>query len=113
MAKKKEELVSHDDLGTDMNVSTASLIGTEVFIDEIDFNELLELEQLFRQTEGQFDKIAGTAARLKKDLEIVYNNERALNNQMENKRAELVKRYRIDGKRSWVIEIGTRKVVYK
>ena len=85
----------------------------EIVIAEVDFNELLELEKATRQTEEQLNKLAGSAYRLQKDLELYHNHERTLNGQIDTKRKELIKRYRIDEQRQWRIDINNRKVVYQ
>lgn len=85
----------------------------EIFIEEVDFNELLELERSVKQTEEQFNRIAGNIERLKKDLDVYFNHERTLNTQIDGKRKELIKRYKLNEARQWRIDINTRKVVYQ
>jgi len=84
-----------------------------VVIDEVDFNELLELEKAVRQTEDQFNKLAGGIKRMEKDLEVYFAHEKNLNGQMDAKRKDLIKRYKIDEQRQWRIDINNRKIVYQ
>ena len=85
----------------------------DIVIDLLDFDELLELEKVTKQTEEQFNRIAGSIKRLEKDLDLYHNQEKTLNNQIDLKRKELIKRYKINEKRQWRIDITTRKIVYQ
>lgn len=112
MAKKKEEVVQTE-VPEAVAQPKAEVVTQEVVIAEVDFNELLEIEKAIRQTEDQFNKLAGNVKRLEKDLEVYYNHEKNLNAQIDTKRRELVKRYKLDEQRQWRIDINTRKVVYQ
>src|SRR6478736_4445394 len=108
MAKKKEEVALPEVVDTGLPVAPPQ---QDVVIAEVDFNELLDLEKGIRQTEEQFNKLAGSVRRLEKDLEVYYNHEKSLNAQIDAKRRELIKRYKLDEQRPWRIDINTRKVV--
>lgn len=105
MIKEKEEQV----------LGNVPILGVEqdIVIADVDFNELLELEKAARQTEEQFNKLSGNLKRLEKDLEVYYNHEKNLNSQIETKRKELIKRYKLDEQRQWRIDINTHKVIYQ
>lgn len=112
MAKKKEvEIAAFEDKAE--TVGLEQPVVEEVVIAEVDFNELLELEKATRQTEEQFNKIAGSIERLKRDLDAYHNHEKSLNEQINVKRKDLVRRNKIDDSRQWRIDINTRKVVYQ
>jgi hypothetical protein len=125
MAKKKEVLASTEvpDTGllnpkvhvvqTTQPTQEVKEVEPEIVINEMDFNELLDMERALRQTEEQFNKIAGTIKRLEKDLDVYNNNERALTAQIDSKRKDFVKLYRLDEQRPWKIDINTRKIVYQ
>ncbi len=88
-------------------------VAPEVVIDEVDFNELLELEQAARTTEEQLNKLSGALFRMSKDQETYLAHERKLNGDIDAKRKDLIKRYKLDDKRQWRIDIKSRKVVYQ
>jgi hypothetical protein len=123
MAKKKEDVaavvapseVPDTGLLNPANASPqvqAQAGEPEVVIDEVDFNELLELEKAARTTEEQLNKLAGTIFRLAKDQDAYHAHERTLNGQIDTKRKDLIRRYKVNEKRQWKIDINTRKVVY-
>lgn len=124
MAKKKEVEAAAvfsaqaPDSGV-ANPGTSPMVGYEplstpdTVIAEVDFNELLELEKATRQTTEQFDKIAGNIERLKRDLDLYHNHEKTLNNSIEAKRKDIIKRYNVNEQRSWRIDINSRKIVYQ
>ena len=84
----------------------------EITIADVDFNELLELEQTFKRTEEILNRLAGNIYRLSKDQETCLNKERNLNMQMEIKRKEIIKRYKIDDTKTWQVDTNTKKVIY-
>lgn len=85
----------------------------DIIIDEVDFNEFLEMNRNSEKIIDQLNQLCGTIYRLKKDQESYYVHEKTLNNQIDIKRKELVKRYKLDEQRLWAIDISTHKVVYK
>lgn len=86
--------------------------GSGIIVESVDFDELLELERAVKNTEEQLNRIAGMVYRLAKDQETFYSHERNLAAQIEAKRKDLIKRYKIDEKRQWKIDINTRDIVY-
>jgi len=121
MAKKKEDVAAVapnevPDTGL-LNPKVETPVETPVEADtviaEVDFNELLELEKTTRATEDQFNKVAGSIKRMEKELEAYHVHERNLNGQIDAKRKEIIKRYKIDEQRTWRIDINSRKVVYQ
>jgi hypothetical protein len=115
MSKKKEslgEVAQSVDLAAPFAEAKAEL-PVEVVIDEVDFNELADLQKSIKLTEEQFNKVAGSIKRLEKDLDVFYSHEKTLNNQIDIKRKELIKRYKINDQRRWQIEASSRKVVYQ
>ncbi len=90
----------------------SSQTAADVVIDELDFNDLLELEKVARTTEEQLNKISGAMFRLSQDQEVFYNHEKKINAEIDTKRKDLLKRYKLDEQRQWKIDINTRKVVY-
>ena len=119
MAKKKEEVVVAHNEALDtgpLNVKVDAPVPIQpqdIVIAEVDFNELLELEKAIRQTEEQFNKLSGNLKRLERDLDVYYNHEKSLNTQIDAKRKELIKRYKLEEARPWRIDINSRKVVYQ
>lgn len=118
MAKKKEVSVDAVDVPNTglLNPQVTAPVSTnpdEIVIVEVDFNELLELEKATRQTEEQLNKIAGSIYRLNKDMDVYHNHEKTLNEQINVKRKDLIRRYKIDETRQWRIDLSSRKVVYQ
>jgi hypothetical protein len=79
---------------------------------ELDFNELLEFEKTLKSVEEQLNRISGVVYRLTKDQEALYNSEKNIMSNINVKRKELVKRYNLDDKRNWKVDINSRKIVY-
>lgn len=117
MAKKKEQqeetLVPSEvpDTGL-LNKATATQSVSDIVIDEVDFNDLLDLEKAARTTEEQLNKLSGAIYRYSKEQDLFYAHEKKLNTEIDNKRKDLVKRYRLDEQKQWKIDINSRKVVY-
>lgn len=116
MAKKKDEVVQTPDVvssaPTPVVAPPVAPSEPDVVIAEVDFNELLELEKATKQTGDQFNAIAGNIKRLEKDLDLYHAHEKALNEQIDSKRKELIRRYGINKDRQWRIDFNSRKVVY-
>jgi hypothetical protein len=114
MAKRKEieDMLSDNLVIPEQTTVTATETISDVVIDELDFNELLELEKAARATEEQLNKLAGIVYRYSKEQELYYNHEKKLNAEIDTKRKDLLKRYRLDEQRPWKIDINSRKVVY-
>jgi len=112
MAKKKDEVVPTVPAEVSAVANMSPPVQPEIVIADVDFNELLELEKAVKQTAEQFDKISGNIERLKYDLSVYHNHEVALNEQMNTKRKELIRRYQIDEKRQWRIDYTSHRVVY-
>lgn len=110
MSKNKDVVV---DKKENLDMQATDVLVTEIIVDEHDFNELLELEKTVGQTEDQFNKLSGSIKRLEKELDLYYNHEKTLRSQIDLKRKDLVKRYKLDDKRQWKIDINTRKVLYQ
>lgn len=108
--KEEERLLAVPE--EDKNDQKAQEETLDVIIDEVDFNELLEFERAIRNTEAQLEKVSGTIFRLTQDQGTIYAHERSLNAQIEVKRKELNKRYKLDEQRSWKVDLNTRKIVY-
>lgn len=104
-----------DEVKMDEVVTTTSetVKVPEVVIDEVDFNDLLELERALRGAEDQLNKLSGALFRMAKDQEVLLVHERQLNADIDAKRKDLIKRYKLDDKRQWRVDINTRKVVYQ
>ena len=118
MAKKKEvEVVPNEVPDTGLlnpgKTEPQAPPPADIVIAEVDFNELLELEKGVRHTEDQLNKVAGNIFRLKRDLDLFHNHEKTLAAQIDAKRKELIKRYKVDEQRKWQIDLNTRKVVYQ
>jgi len=109
MAKKKDDTVAPNEVPAPVSSVAAP---ADPVIDEVDFNELLELEKAVKQTADQFNTIAGNIKRLEKDLDLYHNHEKTINGQIDLKRKDLIKRYKIDDQRQWRIDVNSRKVVY-
>lgn len=106
MAKNKE-------VGTPVAETVEEVTDQVTTLDEVDFNELVEVERNVRTVEARLDKSAGLRARLLKEMETLYNQEQALLGALENKRKDLIKRYKIDDKKEWMVDVNTHQVVYK
>jgi hypothetical protein len=109
MLNKEEE---HNGVSEGPTTSVAKQVAPDVVIDEVDFNELLEYEKAARNTEEQLNKLSGSMFRLTKDQELLYNHEKKVNAEIELKRKDLIKRYKLDEQKSWKIDINSRKVIY-
>lgn len=86
--------------------------NVEIVLEEMDFNESMELQKALENTKIQLDKIAGHIFRLTKEQEVYFNHERNLMVELDNKRKELIKRYKINEKQEWKVDPNTRKVKY-
>lgn len=111
MAKKKDEVVDVVS-APEIQMAQVSERVDESVLDELDFQELVELENALTNTKASVDKLAGNVVRLKRDIEIYHDHEKTLNAKMEEKRQELIRRYKIDATKNWKIDANSRKVVY-
>lgn len=84
----------------------------DIIIDEDDFNEILELEKVLKSVQEQLNKLSGAMYRLSKDQESLFVNEKNLFTNIESKRKELAKIYKLNDKKNWHVDINSRKVVY-
>jgi len=84
----------------------------DLIIDDVDFQELFDLETAFKNAENQVNKLSGTLYRLEQDQKLLLEQEKVVAAQLEVKRKEIIKRYRINDNVRWQIEAQTRKVIY-
>lgn len=84
----------------------------DIAIDQVDFDELATLEQSIRGAEEQLNRVSGLMYRLSKDQDTLFTHERGLAAQLDSKRKEIVRRYKLDDTRQWKIDVNTRKIVY-
>lgn len=86
--------------------------SADITLDEIDFKEAGGLQKALTETQEKIDRIAGYIFRLTKEKERLFTHEMALINELDNRRKELIKRYKLDEKRNWKIDPNTKKIVY-
>lgn len=94
------------------NEDITSANEKDIIIDEVDYNELLELEKANKDAATQLNVLSGAIFRMSKDQEICLNNEKNILIQIEAKRKELIKRYKIDDQKKWQIDMKSRMIIY-
>ncbi len=87
-------------------------VKVEVVIDEVDVNRLVDVEKGLKAAGDQLDKVSGTILRLTREQDAYYEQERVFATQLDQRRKELIERYKLDDKRQWKIDLKTRKVIY-
>lgn len=84
---------------------------TEITIDEIDYNELLELQKQSEALANSIDSTSGNIARLQKKQQALLDLEINVRDVIEKKRMEVQKRLNLADS-TWKVDNATRKIIY-
>lgn len=112
MTKGQDVVVSGEDNFEPATDVASVQTEQDIVIGQGDIEELMKLEQEIKSTGDQLDKLSGAITRMTADQQLYVSHERNLAGQMDAKRKDVMKRYKIDEKRNWQIDVNTRKIVY-